>query len=135
MALDTPVAVASVRRIDALNFIETASPPASSKEELIRNPLDSRFRLFWRLTFVLLRLYEASEAAELLLMLIISFLCIYCSVRAALGPLLVACLTSPFRCCLPKFICFYRLRLEVEESTGWIGWPGPASLFLIVAGC
>ena len=48
--------VASVRRIDALIFIDTASPPASSKEELMREPLESRLRLRWRLTLVLLRL-------------------------------------------------------------------------------
>jgi hypothetical protein len=37
--------VASVRRIEADNFIDTANPPASSKDELIREPLDNLFKL------------------------------------------------------------------------------------------
>jgi hypothetical protein len=48
--------VASVLRIEALIFIDTARPPASSNEELIREPLESRLRLLWRFTLVLLRL-------------------------------------------------------------------------------
>ena len=67
MALLTFADVASVRRIEALIFIDTASPPASSKEELIREPLERRLRLLWRLTLVLLRLYEANEAEVLVL--------------------------------------------------------------------
>jgi hypothetical protein len=42
--------------MDALIFMDTASPPASSKDELMREPLERRLRLLWRLTFVLLRL-------------------------------------------------------------------------------
>ena len=37
--------VASVRRIDALIFIDTARPPASSADELMREPLESLLRL------------------------------------------------------------------------------------------
>jgi hypothetical protein len=59
-------------------------------EELMRDPLESRFRLRWRLTLVLLRLYAAAEEALFVLMLIIFvFLYFYlCSFRAAFGPFL-----------------------------------------------
>jgi hypothetical protein len=42
MLLFTLACVASVRRMLADNFIETANPPASSNDELIRDPLESR---------------------------------------------------------------------------------------------
>jgi hypothetical protein len=57
--------------MDAESFIETARPPASSADELMRDPLESRLRLFWRFTLVLLRLYAAAEEAVLVLILII----------------------------------------------------------------
>jgi hypothetical protein len=44
--------VASVRRIEADNFIDTASPPASSNDELIRDPLESLCKLLCKFTFV-----------------------------------------------------------------------------------
>jgi hypothetical protein len=34
--------------------MDTARPPASSKEELMREPLESLLRLRWRFTLVLL---------------------------------------------------------------------------------
>jgi hypothetical protein len=80
--------VASVRRIDADNFIDTAKPPASSDEELIREPLDSLCRLFCMFTFELLKLYAARlDAVFVLILIIFVFLYfIYCSFRTALGP-------------------------------------------------
>jgi hypothetical protein len=74
--------------MDADNFIDTANPPASSSEELIREPLESLCRLFCRFTFVLPRLYAAMlEAVLVLILIIFVFLYfIYCSFRAALGP-------------------------------------------------
>jgi hypothetical protein len=57
--------------MDAESFIETAKPPASSNEELMREPLESLLRLRCRFTFVLLRLYAAVVAAVFVLMLII----------------------------------------------------------------
>jgi len=87
MALFTFAWVASVRRMDADNFIDTANPPASSTEELIREPLDSLCRLFCRFTLVLVKLYAAILEALLVLMLIILvflyFICIAASVLLA----------------------------------------------------
>jgi hypothetical protein len=42
--------------MDALSLMDTASPPASSNEELMREPLESRLRLLCKLTLLLPRL-------------------------------------------------------------------------------
>jgi hypothetical protein len=42
--------------MEALSLMATASPPASSNEELMREPLESLFRLLCRLVFVFDRL-------------------------------------------------------------------------------
>jgi hypothetical protein len=63
--------VASVRRIAADNFIDTARPPASSKDELIRDPLESRAKLLCRFVFVLFKLYAAHEDTIFVLTVII----------------------------------------------------------------
>jgi hypothetical protein len=61
--------------MDAESFIDTARPPASSKEELIREPLESFCKLLCRLTFVLARLYAAMlEALFVLILIILVFL-------------------------------------------------------------
>jgi hypothetical protein len=76
--------------MDAESFIETANPPASSAGELMRDPLESRLRLFWRFTLVLLRLYATAEEALFVLILIIVVFLYYLylrSFRAAFGPL------------------------------------------------
>ncbi len=57
--------VASERRIEAASFIETASPPASSTELLILNPLESLVRLFCMLAVVLPNVYAAHVDAIL----------------------------------------------------------------------
>ena len=81
--------VASVRRIAADNFIDTARPPASSKDELIRDPLESRAKLLCRFVFVLFKLYAAHEDTIFVLtVIILVFLYFFCSFRAAVGPLL-----------------------------------------------
>jgi hypothetical protein len=51
--------------------MDTANPPASSNEVLIRDPLESFCRLRCKLVLVLLRLYAAAEEALFVLMLII----------------------------------------------------------------
>jgi hypothetical protein len=64
--------------MDADNFIETAKPPASSEELLIREPLESLCRLFCRFTLVLPRLYAAIlEAVLVLIVIIFVFLYFY----------------------------------------------------------
>jgi hypothetical protein len=79
--------VASVRRIDADNFIDTAKPPASSDEELIREPLDSLCRLFCRFTFELLKLYAARlDAVFVLILIIFVFLYFFFSFAASALP-------------------------------------------------
>jgi hypothetical protein len=72
------------------NLIDTAIPPASSTAELIRDPLDSRFRLFCRFAFVLSKLYAAKLDAVFVLILIILYSFTFtCGFRAALGPIFV----------------------------------------------
>jgi hypothetical protein len=44
--------VASVRRIAAESFKDMANPPASSRAELMRNPLESLVMLLRKFTFV-----------------------------------------------------------------------------------
>jgi hypothetical protein len=44
--------VASVRRIAAESFKDIASPPGSSSDELMRNPLESLVMLLRRFSFV-----------------------------------------------------------------------------------
>ena len=86
MALFTLACVASVRRMDADNFIDTARPPASSIEELMRDPLESLCRLFCRFTLVLPKLYAAMlEAVFVLMLIIFVFLYFFCGFRAASG--------------------------------------------------
>ena len=58
------VLTASVRLIAADNFIDTASPPASSDGFTIFIPLDRRLRLFCSIALLLLRLFLATVAAE-----------------------------------------------------------------------
>jgi len=79
--------VASVRRIEAESFIETASPPASSKDELIRDPLESLWRLLCNCAFVLPTLYAARLEAVLVLMLIIFVFLYFLFLFAASVPL------------------------------------------------
>jgi hypothetical protein len=57
------VAAAPERRAAALSFIETANPPASSAGLTIRDPLESRVRLFCSIEFDAARLFAAREAA------------------------------------------------------------------------
>jgi len=59
------VLTASVRLIAADNFMDTASPPASSDGAVIFKPLDKRFKLFCSIVLLLLRLFFAIVAAEL----------------------------------------------------------------------
>ena len=62
-ALATLLEAAPDRLAAADNFIETARPPASSEGVTIFEPLESRFRLFCRLSFEAARLLEATVAA------------------------------------------------------------------------
>jgi hypothetical protein len=110
--------VASVRRIDADNFIDTAKPPASSDEELILEPLESLWRLFWRLTLVLLRLYAAMlEAPFILILIIFVFLYFYdlCGFRAASGRFFMV-----FDLTLPDFPENY-FKICGCLKSGWVG--------------
>jgi hypothetical protein len=61
----------AVRLMALLNFIETASPPASSAAVEIREPLERRARLFWRRSLDFWRLNEASVEDVFVLMEII----------------------------------------------------------------
>jgi hypothetical protein len=81
--------VASVRRIAADNLIDTANPPASSTDELIRDPLESRLRLRCKLALMLFKLYAAALAAvfELILIILYSFTFIYAASALLFGPL------------------------------------------------
>jgi hypothetical protein len=81
--------------MDAESFIETARPPASSADELMRDPLESRLRLRCRFTLVLLRLYAAAEEALFVLMLIIVVF-LYLFVFAQLPRCYRAALTEVF---------------------------------------
>ena len=47
----------------AVNFIDTAKPPASSDGDTILLPLESRFRLFCSELFEAAKLFEATVAA------------------------------------------------------------------------
>jgi len=54
-----------VRLIDAVSFIETAKPPASSAGPMMRFPLESLERLFCKLLLFEFRLRDAAVAAML----------------------------------------------------------------------
>jgi hypothetical protein len=63
MVFEMLIAAAPERRAAALNFMDTAKPPASSAGLTIFDPLESRFRLFWSMEFEDARLFEATVAA------------------------------------------------------------------------
>jgi hypothetical protein len=92
--------------MDADNFIETANPPASSIEELMREPLESLCRLFCRFTLVLLKLYAAMlEALFVLILIIFVFLYFFFCIAASVPPRAVFlwCPTSPSQVFLGYF--------------------------------
>jgi hypothetical protein len=99
--------------MDADNFIETAKPPASSSEELIREPLESLCKLFCRFTFVLPRLYAAMlEAVLVLIVIIFVFLyLLFCfAASVPLRAVFLWCSTSPsrvFRKIVVSFVRFW----------------------------
>jgi hypothetical protein len=100
----TFLSVASVLRIAADSLIETASPPGSSEEELIRNPLESLCKLLCKFTFVLLTLYDAAMDAIFVFMLIM-FVFLYLFAASALlsGRFDSKCSTSLFSDLIPNF--------------------------------
>src|SRR3954466_11875546 len=62
------LAAAPERLAAADNFMDTARPPASSDGVTILEPLESRFRLFCKLSLEAARLFAATVAAKLVLM-------------------------------------------------------------------
>jgi hypothetical protein len=92
--------------MDAESFIETANPPASSAGELMRDPLESRLRLFWRFTLVLLRLYAAAEEALFVFILSIVVFLYFVAASALPSGHFLKCLTSLLGVA-PKFYCFF----------------------------
>ena len=68
VALAMLVVVASVRVMAACSLVETASPPASSLEEVILDPLESRARLFCSIALLRVRFPADWLADRLVLM-------------------------------------------------------------------
>jgi len=66
-ALDTFTEADWVRLTAALNFMETAKPPASSEGFAIRDPLERRTKLFCNKSLAFWRFREASEDEEFVL--------------------------------------------------------------------
>jgi len=95
--LFTFACVASVRRIAAVSFIDTANPPESSDDELILDPLDNRFRLFCKLAFVCAKLNAADiDAAFVLIVIIVVFLYfVYAASAPPSDSLVFRCAVSP----------------------------------------